>query len=359
MKNNWQTLRKYFNLFLLLALVTLIYGCCNMSTRPKNETAPLKLVCEKISFPPDFPNPTALEYFDGSLWVGTEQGLYRYKDGSWNQETKENRFFDSDYVVAMDVNARTLWISMDDGALSYDGNKYQRYFSSGKARSSIGVENTAAVATAYGLVVTSVAGGGTERVHTSSAGLAYNEVNSVSMTSDGSFLAGTKAGVSLVKGSSIYTFKGPGLQPSGYSLIKVPASPPNCQLMSNNIKCSVPYLGKNAIGTTLGLTITDFQNYENYYGDYEEFAMENMQLVKVPMKGNSPIPGNSVTALATPPNGDVLFVGTNCGLGILKADKTWQDTNIIPAYSPYAPVKDLTCNDDALWVLTGGSYRRW
>jgi ligand-binding sensor domain-containing protein len=144
----------------------------------------------------------------------------------------------------------------------------------------------------------------------------------------------------------------------GSSLIDIPPSPANCQLIGNNIKVLLDYRGKVAVGTTSGLTISDFGGYYvNYFSAHKDWFQRAGKIVEDRVDGNSPLPGNIINALATTPAGELLFVGTDKGLAILKEDN-WIDVSKLTKGLPRVAITGLAYVGRDLWVGTSdGIYQ--
>lgn len=64
-----------------------------------------------------------------NLWVGTPEGLFRYKGRTWTDLSATNAKLEGQYVNCFAVDhAGVLWVGTDDyGPLSYDGTRWTEY----------------------------------------------------------------------------------------------------------------------------------------------------------------------------------------------------------------------------------------
>ena len=146
---------------------------------------------------------------------------------------------------------------------------------------------------------------------------------------------------------------GPQQQPMGTSLVDIPPNPPNCQLVGNNINVMIPFQGKLAIGTTSGLNVTDMaMNWQSFTAPHNEWVQRAGRILEEKRPGNSPLPGNSIQALALLPNGDGFFVGTNKGIALYRGGN-WVDVAKVLADVPAGQViTALAIHKDDLWAGT-------
>jgi ligand-binding sensor domain-containing protein len=115
----------------------------------------------------------------------------------------------------------------------------------------------------------------------------------------------------------------------------------------------MPFQNMIAIGTTGGLTITDMANtWTSYTAQHREWAQRNGQILEDQVPGNSPLPGNIINALAASDNFELLFVGTDKGLGVLNGSE-WLDVGTIMPGIPRVAITGLAWLNGDLWVATG------
>lgn len=293
------------------------------------------LPCERI---------TCMAAFGGKVWAGSEKGLFAYDGVNWEIHSKKNNnFLGSDIIWDLKSMNSRLYISTDNAACFYDGNRFKSVYTGRPVSSCAGSGNEIAVGTAAGVVVNG-------RICDKNSGLANDEVKQVIYDKNGQLWVGTNAGISKMSDNYPKNYKGPQKTLRGSSLVDIPPSPSNCQLSGNYIKAMILYKDGFAIGTTQGLSVTDMNNkYENYTAEHLELMQINGKIDNVEVGGNSKIPGNKIRALAATDKDELLFVVTDKGLGILQGTE-WLDVDKL---IPGLPKEDLTSvawlqND--LWV---------
>lgn len=64
----------------------------------------------------------------GGLWVGTTQGLNKFKDGQWTDYADFNEKLKDQFVNCLVVEGNTLWIGTDDyGIIEFNGNRWYEH----------------------------------------------------------------------------------------------------------------------------------------------------------------------------------------------------------------------------------------
>ena len=64
----------------------------------------------------------------GNLWVGTTQGLNRFRDGVWTDFADFNEKLKDQFVNCLVAEGNTLWIGTDDyGVIEFNGNKWYEH----------------------------------------------------------------------------------------------------------------------------------------------------------------------------------------------------------------------------------------
>lgn len=330
----------------LLAISVLISftGC----TGKKKDNTPKVFSFERISKAEGLPNNNinCIAAFGDKVCAGSKEGLFVYDGVNWeifNKKTSNS--LGSDEIVGLQFLNSKLWIATDNGACYFDGENFRSIYTGGRARAVSGVSDAKwAVGTAFGVIVNNNSQG---------SNIASNEISYMLYDKMGQLWIGTrKAGVYKYEGGSGRNFKGPGKSVMGGSLVPVPATPANCKLPGNLIKCILPYKGALAVGTTGGLCLTDFNGrYEVYTAEHKDFFQKEGRIVEESVAGNSDIPGNKVYGLAASDNDELLFVVTDLGLGILK-DKKWLDVDkVIPGLPSDGISSVAWCKGD-LWLGT-------
>ncbi|MGM0599875.1 MAG: ligand-binding sensor domain-containing protein [Candidatus Rifleibacteriota bacterium] len=302
-------------------------------------------------------NITCMASFAGQVWAGSQKGLLTFDGANWKHHVSKNtNVLGSDIIEDLKVCDNALWIGTDNGAARYDGNNWSSVYTGGRARSVCGTGNKMAVATAHGVEYSS--GNAFAPMGKKSAGLVYDEVNQVLFDSQGQLWVGTRAGMARMSSGIFQNYTGPAKSVMGSSLIDIPASPANCRLVGNNVKILMEFGDQIAVGTTSGLTLTDFSNsYVSYFSTHKDWAQRGGKIVEETITGNSPLPGNVINALATTPDAELLFVGTGNGLAILKGNN-WLDTTDIIKDLPPISITGLAYVAPDLWVGTqNGIYR--
>jgi ligand-binding sensor domain-containing protein len=295
--------------------------------------------------------------FGGKLWAGSPNGLFAYDGVNWKQHVRKNtNVLGSDIIEDLKVNDNALWIATDNGAARYDGNNWSSVYTGGRARSVVGTSNQVAVATARGIEFSN--NGAFKSMSKESAGLVYDEATQVLFDRMGALWVGTRAGMARMGSGIFQNFTGPAKSVMGSSLIDIPPSPANCQLIGNNVKVLAHYGDKIAVGTTSGLSVTDFSTgYTNYYSSHKDWFQRGGKIVEERVNGNSPLPGNVICSLASTPAAELLFVGTDKGLAILQGS-TWIDTATLLKGVPKTTITALAFVDKDLWVGTrAGIYQ--
>lgn len=300
------------------------------------------LMCEQI---------TSLAALGNKVYAGTDKGLFVYDGVNWGiQNVKNNNKLGSDLIVNIQSLNGKLWIATDNGACYTDGENYFSVYTGGRARAVSGSNSgNTAVGTAYGVLV--------DKNNTAS-NIGQHEISYLLYDKQGQLWVGTrKEGVFKLSGGIARQYKGPAKTIMGFSLVDVPANPANCRLPGNLIKSMICFKDYIAVGTTGGLCITDFDNhYECYTALHKEFSQKGSKIVDEEVEGNSKIPGNKVSDLATTDNYELLFVVTDLGLGILKGNE-WLDVNKIIPGLPDGITSVAWCNGD-LWLGTDDGVLR-
>jgi ligand-binding sensor domain-containing protein len=229
-------------------------------------------------------------------------------------------------------------------------------YTGGRARSVSGRGSEVAIATAHGVEYST--GGAFQAYGKENAGLVFEEATAIGFDANGKLWVGTRAGMARLTSGVFQNFTGPQKSVMGSSLVDIPPSPSNCQLIGNNIKVIQPYGGMLAIGTTSGLCITDMEGtWRNYYATHKDWAQSAGKIIQQTVSGNSPLPGNNVFSLASSENDELLFVGTKKGLAILNGN-SWIDTTVMLKNLPSTSISGLAYLNGDLWVGTmNGVYQ--
>jgi ligand-binding sensor domain-containing protein len=300
---------------------------------------------------------TCMASFGGKVWAGSKKGLFTFDGVNWKLHVAKNtNVLGSDIIEDLKVNDNSLWIATANGAARFNGNNWSSVYTGGRARSVAGRGNQVAVATARGIEYSS--GGSFKTMCKETAGLVYDEANQVIFDLQGQLWVGTRAGMARMSSGIFQNYTGPAKTLMGSSLVDIPASPDNCQLIGNNVKVLKRFGNKIAVGTTSGLSITDFSsNYTNYFSTHNDWFQRAGKIVEEKVGGNSPLPGNVINALESTPGGELLFVGTDRGLAILKGS-TWVETNTLVNKLSKTCIRALAFVDKDLWVGTdSGIYQ--
>lgn len=342
------------SIFILISMLAFV-GCGGKKEPPK----PKELEVEHFTRAKGLPEEaiTCMAAFGNQVWAGSEKGLFTFDGVNWKQHVRKNtNVLGSDIIEGLKVNGNGLWIATDNGAARYDGSSWSSVYTGGRARSVTGTSGQVAVATARGVELGD--GGGFQEMSASNAGLVNDEVTQVLFDSRNQLWVGTRAGMARLSSNTFQNYTGPAKSIMGSSLIEIPPSPSNCRLIGNNVKVLLEYRGQIAVGTTSGLTITDFGTiYNNYFSAHKDWVQRGGQIVEERVEGNSPLPGNVINSLATTPNGELLFVGTDKGLAILQ-ESTWLDISQLIKGLPKTSITGLAYVGTDLWVGTGeGIYR--
>ncbi|MBF0498625.1 MAG: hypothetical protein HQM09_00710 [Candidatus Riflebacteria bacterium] len=293
---------------------------------------------------------TALAVFGSQIWVGTKNGLARHDGVNWQVHVKKNtNALGSEVIEALAVGDNTIYIATENGVTKFDGTTWGTIMTGVRARGVAAKGNEIAVATAHGVEYST--GAEFQPFGKENAGLCFGEVNTVVFDTQKRLWAGTRAGLGLFSGGAFQNQTGPAKSVMGNSLVNVPASPLSCQLPGNNILCMLPWKGQMALGTTSGFALSDLdKSWSVFTAAHKDWVQKAGSIVEEMTSGNSPMPGNAVTALAA--MGDtILFVGTNKGV-VAKSDASWIDLqSAIPALSGKA-ITALATEKDALWAGT-------
>ena len=343
---------------MLLAL-TLVFSC-GCSKKPGAQAPTQTLAVEKITVANGLPDDliTALAVFSGKLWVGTKKGIGTYDGVNWGLRVKKNtNVLGSDIIEELSVWENALWICTDNGVARFDGTNWSSLPYRGRARSVAAKGNEIAIATAHGIEYSD--GQAFKAYGKEAAGLVNDEVQEVVYDASGKLWVGTRAGMALFSGGIFQNHTGPQQQPMGTSLVDIPPNPPSCQLIGNNIKVMLPFQGKLVIGTTSGLNVTDMgTSWLGFSAPHKEWVQRAGRILEEQKPGNSPLPGNSIQALAALPGDGGFFVGTNKGLALYR-DGKWVDVvTVLGGLPSGALVSSLAILNDDLWVGTQlGLYR--
>ena len=341
--------KRLLGLMAFAFIMTIITGCGTKKVEPKAEKLEVVHFTRAQGLPEE--DITTMAAFAGQIWVGTPKGLLCYDGVNWKIHVRKNtNVLGSDKIEKIKVSDRALWIATDNGACRYDGNNWGSVYTGGRARAVSGKGSDIAVATAHGVEYSS--GGSFSPMGKSNAGLVYDEVTEVAFDSENRIWAGTRAGMAQLTSGVFQNFTGPAKSVMGSSLIDVPPSPSNCRLIGNNVKTIISYRDKLAIGTTSGLSITDMKNsWTNYFSIHKEWVQRAGKIVEDKVPGNSPLPGNIIYSLATTANDELLFIGTDKGLAILK-DNTWIDIKKSFQRTVKGAITGLAILKDDLWIGT-------
>lgn len=331
-----------------LSIMIILSGCGSKPVKKK----PTTLVVEHFDKSKGLSNEniTCVAAFGGQIWAGSKKGLFCYDGVNWKIHVRKNtNSMGSNLVGKLKVSDNCLWISTDGGACKFDGKNWSSVYTGGRARAACGKGSEIAIGTAHGVEYSN--GGAFKTLGKESAGLVYDEVSEIAFDTAGKLWVGTRSGMSLLSSGVAQNYTGPAKTVMGSSLVDVPPKPSNCRLIGNNIKTIIQYKGMIAIGTTSGLSITDMQNnWTNYFSEHKDWAQVGGKIIQQKVSGNSPLPGNIIRALATTSGNELLFVGTNRGLAILK-DNTWVDFSRM-INIPSINITGLAVLDDNLWVGT-------
>lgn len=344
-------------ILLSLSLLTLIF--CGGCGAKKEEAKPKELKIEHFTRVKGLPeeNITCMAGFANRVWAGSEKGLFTFDGVNWKQHVRQNtNVLGSDIIEDLKVNGNALWIATDNGAARYDGKSWSSVFTGGRARSAAGNSGQVAIATAHGVEFSS--GGSFTAMGKNDAGLVSDEVTQVLYDSRGQLWVGTRAGMARMTSNTFQNYTGPAKSIMGSSLIEIPPSPSNCRLVGNNVKVLHEYRGMVAVGTTSGLTISDFNSsYTSYFSAHKDWFQRQGKIVEERVDGNSPLPGNVICSLASTPGGEMLFVGTDKGLAILK-DNNWLETSSLLKGLPKTTISGLAYVGSDLWIGTdSGIYQ--
>lgn len=347
---------KPFSLALIGGVLLLLVGC----EAPKKVAPPApEIKVQFFSTQQGLPSEqiTAMAAFGGQIWAGTKKGLTKFDGVNWQIFVKKNtNALGSDMIEALYVGDNALYIATENGVTKYDGTNWNSAFTGSRARGVAVKGPEIAVATAHGVDYSS--GGTFNSLGKDTAGLVFEEVNTVAFDASGTLWVGTRAGMAQLRGLAFQNYTGPAKTVMGTSLVDVPPSPANCQLIGNNITCLLPYKGMLAIGTTSGLSITDMGNqWKSYTGPHKDWFQRMGKIVEEQVSANSPLQGNSITALASYNHDSALIVGTNKGVAALQ-DSAWIDLQSrIPTLRP-GHITGLAVLKEDLWIGTqGGIFR--
>lgn len=338
-----------------LLIMTLCVGC----GANKEPAKPKELVIEHFTRSKGLPEEaiTCMAGFANQVWAGSAKGLFTFDGVNWKQHVRKNtNVLGSDIIEDLKVNDNALYIATDNGAARFDGKSWSSVFTGGRARSVSGTSGQIAVATAHGVEYSS--GGSFQAMAKDNAGLVSDEVTQVLYDSRGQLWVGTRAGMARLSSNMFQNYTGPAKSIMGSSLIEIPPSPSNCRLIGNNVKVLYEYRGNIAVGTTGGLTITDFNStYTSYFSAHKDWFQRQGKIVEERVDGNSPLPGNVICSLASTPGGEMLFVGTDKGLAVMK-DNNWLDTTTLMKGLPRTTITGLAYVGSDLWIGTdSGIYR--
>ncbi len=346
---------RLISLLLFVAFIATLNGCGPKKVEKK--AGPLEVVhFNKAKALPD-ENITAMAAFGGQVWAGSKNGLFCYDSVNWKIHVKKNtNVLGSNLIESLKVSDGVLWIATDNGACRFDGNSWSSLYTGGRARSVSGKGSEVAIATAHGVEYST--GGGFQAYGKENAGLVFEEATAIGFDANGKLWVGTRAGMARLTSGVFQNFTGPQKSVMGSSLVDIPPSPSNCQLIGNNIKVIHPYNGMLAIGTTSGLCITDMEGtWRNYYATHKDWAQSAGKIIQQTVSGNSPLPGNNVLSLASSENDELLFVGTKKGLAILNGN-SWIDTTVMLKDLPSTSIYGLAYLNGDLWVGTmNGVYQ--
>lgn len=343
--------------FIFLSLSLLLFGLgCGGKKEPAK---PQELTVEHFTRSKGLPeeNIRCMAGFANQVWAGSDNGLFTFDGVNWKLHVRQNtNVLGSNIIEDLKVSDNALWIATDNGAARFDGRSWSSVFTGGRARSAAGHSGQVAVATAHGVEYNS--GGTFQAMARDNAGLVNDEVTQILYDSRGQLWVGTRAGMARLSSGMFQTYTGPAKSIMGSSLIEIPPSPANCQLIGNNVKVLMEYRGLVAVGTTSGLTVTDFNSsYISYYSTHKDWAQRDGRIIEERVDGNSPLPGNVICSLATTPGGEMLFVGTDKGLAILKGSNWLDLTNLIKGL-PKTTISGLAYVGADLWIGTdSGIYR--
>ena len=338
---------------LLAPILFFSVGCSKKSGAP---AALQKLELEKITKGNGLPGDhiTALAVFADKVWVGTKTGLAKYDGVNWGIHVKRNtNVLGSDIIEELSIWDNALWICTDNGVSRFDGTSWSSVAYRGRARSVAARGSEVVIATAHGVEYSNSNGQAFQPHGRELGGLVNDEVQELAYDAAGKLWVGTRAGMAVYNAGIFQNHTGPQQQPMGTSLVEIPASPLSCQLVGNNIKVMMPFQGKLAIGTTSGLNITDMaMSWVSYTAPHPEWVQREGRIMEEKKPGNSPLPGNSIQALAPLPNDQGFFVGTNKGLALFRGGN-WVDTGKVLANVPSGQmITALALHNDDLWVGT-------
>ncbi len=337
----------YLFLLVTLSLLSICTGCGGKKEAPKAK----ELVVEHFTRAKGLPEEaiTCMAGFANQVWAGSAKGLFTFDGVNWKLHVRKNtNVLGSDIIEDLKVSDNALWIATDNGAARFDGRNWSSVFTGGRARSASGLGSRVAIATAHGVEFSS--GGSYQAMAKDGAGLVNDEVTQVLYDTRNQLWVGTRAGMARLASAMFQNFTGPAKSVMGSSLIEIPPSPSNCQLIGNNIKVLHEYNGQIAVGTTSGLSISDFNGaYTNYFSAHKDWFQRGGAIVEERVDGNSPLPGNIICSLASTPNGEMLFVGTDKGLAILK-EGVWLEVESLIKGLPKSQITGLAYVGRDLWI---------
>ena len=339
-----------------LAAVLFLTAC---GSAPTAKPAASNLKIDVFNAQKGLPNNeiTSLAVFGGQVWAGTKNGLTRYDGVNWQIHVKKNtNALPSNDIEGLTVTPDSLLIATENGAARYQSGGFSSVITGLRSRSIAQNGPTIVMATAHGIEQST--GGQFQAFGKENAQLVDDEVNVVAFDKKGRIWAGTRVGMGMFQGAMFQNFSGPAKTVMGSSLVEIPPSPANCQLIGNNIKCILPWKERLAIGTTTGLTITDMENsYLSYTAPHKDWVQRGSQIVEEPVQGNSPLGDNVISALAASADENTLFVGTRRGLGILHTN-AWLDVSAkLPDLNGLS-ISALAIDKDTLWVGTPAGLLR-
>lgn len=341
--------RQSLHFFLILVACSILCFGCTQEETEEEKGPEIELIRHRGSDGIPTSEITAMVAFNNKVWIGTKEGLAAYNGNSWSTFNRSNtNALGSDIIEDLKVSDNSLWVATDNGASKYDGNHWSSIYTGGRARSAIGLRGSIAVGTARGIEYASSGSNFTSMGR--DRGIVNEEVSQLAYDANGNLWVGTRAGMARFSSNSFSNFTGPGKQPMGTSLIDIPASPASCQLIGNNIKVIIPYRNMLAIGTTSGLTISDMGSvWRNHYANHRDWFQRDGGIVEEEVPGNSPLKSNIINALTTTQE-DLLVVGTNSGLAVLRPNGSWVDPSDIVAGIPSGRIYGLAILGDDLWI---------
>ncbi len=352
-------LRDTLSRLLLVGLlaVSLLLTACGGKPAAKSEAPAVKI--EVFTAQKGLPNSdiTALAVFGGQIWAGTRNGLTRFDGTNWQIHVKKNtNALPSNEIESLSALPDSLLIATENGAARYQSSGFSGLVSGLRVRSIAQNGPTIVLATAHGIEQST--GGPFQPYGKENASLVDDEVNVVAFDRKGRIWAGTRVGMSMFQGAMFQNFSGPAKTIMGSSLVEIPPSPPNCQLIGNNIKCILPWKDRLVIGTTSGMTITDMENsYISYTAPHKEWVQRGAQIVEEPVAGNSPLPDNVINSFALSSDENTLYVGTRRGLGIFH-NNAWVDLSGKLSELNGLSISALAIDRTTLWVGTPAGLLR-